>query len=118
MPGFLLRRRVICFNQRPHVIWCFANGITLTHFFLTRYLVFCKWYNSDTFLSHTFSGVLQMVQLQHISLFANVFKTSTICQNFFTEMSLQMVSAQGIMEDMQMAKAQHWVESHLKPTLR
>ena len=40
-----------------------------------------------------------MVQLQHISIFANVFKTSTICQNFFTEMSLQMVSAQGIMED-------------------
>ena len=33
-------------------------------------------------------------------------------------MSLQMVSAQGIMEDMQMAKAQHWVESHLKSTLR
>ena len=59
-----------------------------------------------------------MVQLQHIPLFANVFKTSTICQNFFIEMSLQMVSTQGIMEDMQMAKAQHWVESHLKPTLR
>ena len=43
-----------------------------------------------------------MVQLQHIPLFANVFKTSTICQNFFIEMSLQMVSTQGIMEDMQM----------------
>ena len=29
--GFLLRRMVICFNPGPLVIWCFANGTTLTH---------------------------------------------------------------------------------------
>ena len=29
--GFLLRRMVICFNRGPLVIWCFANGTTLTH---------------------------------------------------------------------------------------
>ena len=28
--GFLLRRMVICFNPGPLVIWCFANGTTLT----------------------------------------------------------------------------------------
>ena len=40
------------------------------------------------------SGVLQMVQLQHIPYFRNIFKSSTIGQKFFTEISLQMVSAQ------------------------
>ena len=31
VPGFLLRRMVICFHPGPLVIWCFANGTTLTH---------------------------------------------------------------------------------------
>ena len=27
----VLRRKLICFNPGPLVIWCFANGTTLTH---------------------------------------------------------------------------------------
>ena len=75
---------MICFNPGPHVIWCFVNGTTLTHFsFRKRFQV-----------------------QYHLS-------------EFFIEISLQMVSAQGIMEDMHISKAQHWVvESHLNPTLR
>ena len=33
MPGLLLRQKVVCFNPGPLVIWCFANGTTLTHSF-------------------------------------------------------------------------------------
>ena len=31
MPGFLLRRRVICFNPGPLVIWCSVNDTILNH---------------------------------------------------------------------------------------
>ena len=62
MPGFLLRRRVICFNPGPHVIWCFANGTTLTHF-----------------------------------SFRECFQVQYQLSEFFTEISLQMVTAQGVL---------------------
>ena len=35
--GFLLRRMVICFHPGPLVIWCFANGTTLTHSSLRKH---------------------------------------------------------------------------------
>ena len=41
---------------------------------------------SNTFRGITFSHF-------YISLFGNAFKSSTICQKFFTEISLQMESA-------------------------
>ena len=54
--AFLLRRKVICFNPGPLVIWCFGNGTTLTH------SSFRKRFQVQYHLSEMFTEIfLQMV---------------------------------------------------------
>ena len=42
-----------------------------------------------------FTGILLMVQLNPVPVFGAQKNTSTICQKFFTEIAVQMVSAPG-----------------------
>ena len=54
--AFLLRRKIICFNPGPLVIWCFGNGTTLTH------SSFRKRFQVQYHLSEMFTEIfLQMV---------------------------------------------------------